>query len=68
MAGEKHIIHCQKCNGTEFKEEKIVQLDASVVIRVGLEVPGRTAHETYRYICTGCGEVLDEPWTGHHES
>lgn len=67
MASEKHVLHCPKCNHTEFREEKIVLLDSSVVIRKDLEVPGRTVRELYRYICMNCGELLDQPWTGHHD-
>jgi hypothetical protein len=67
MSSAKHIIYCPKCNGSDFREEKIVELDASVVIRDRLEVPGRTSRELYRYTCVNCGEILDQPWTGHHD-
>lgn len=68
MASHKHNVHCPKCNETSFREEKIVQLDSSVVVRADLEVPARTVRETYRYVCMGCGEVVDQPWVGHHEA
>ncbi|MFB5191054.1 hypothetical protein [Alicyclobacillus fastidiosus] len=58
MASSQHAIHCPKCNNTSFREERIVQLDSSVVIRKDLPVQGRTLAETYRYICVQCNEIL----------
>ncbi|EPZ49046.1 hypothetical protein [Alicyclobacillus acidoterrestris] len=58
MASSQHAIHCPKCNSTSFREERIVQLDSSVVIRDGLPVQARTLAESYRYICIQCNEIL----------
>lgn len=66
MASDVHEIACPKCGGTKFREERIVELDSSVVIRDDLPLPARTVRESYRYMCIGCNEVLDLPWTGHH--
>lgn len=67
MAGSKHAAHCAKCQGTYFREEKIVQLDSSVVVKKGLPVEARAIEVQYQYVCVNCNQVLDEPWTGHHE-
>jgi hypothetical protein len=67
MAKHAHVHTCPNCNHTWFREEKIVQLDASVLIRASLPVEGRTTNVTYRYVCANCNQVLDEPWQGHQE-
>ncbi|MDQ0188221.1 DNA-directed RNA polymerase subunit RPC12/RpoP [Alicyclobacillus cycloheptanicus] len=67
MASAVHEIQCPKCGGTKFREEHIVELDSSVVIRDDLPLPARTVREQYRYICIQCNEILNLPWTGHHE-
>lgn len=67
MAATKHEIACPQCGATQFREERIVELDASVVIREDLPVPARIVREQYRYICIGCNALLNQPWTGHHE-
>ncbi|WP_258110728.1 hypothetical protein [Alicyclobacillus sp. SP_1] len=66
MAGPAHAIPCPKCNSTLFREEKIVELDSSVVIREDLPVPARTIQVQYRYICLECGNPLHHEWT--HEN
>lgn len=67
MAAPAHAATCPHCRGSLFREERIVQLDSSVVIRDGLPVPARTVGEQYRYICIGCGHVLETGWTGRHD-
>ncbi|MCL6547878.1 MAG: hypothetical protein K6T30_03095 [Alicyclobacillus sp.] len=67
MAAPAHAVTCPNCHGTLFREERLVQLDSSVVIRDGLPLPARTVGEQYRYVCASCGQVLDTPWTGHHD-
>lgn len=58
MANQAHAIACPKCGGTLFREERIVQLDSSVVVREDLPLPARMVSEQYRYICLNCNEVL----------
>ncbi|MCF8563491.1 hypothetical protein LLE49_01875 [Alicyclobacillus tolerans] len=67
MASTIHAAICPNCQGALFKEEKIVELDSGVVIREDLPVPARTIKEQYRYVCIQCNQVLNQPWTGHHE-
>ncbi|MCL6443280.1 MAG: hypothetical protein K6T83_07480 [Alicyclobacillus sp.] len=68
MASERHAVACPQCREKLFREEKIVELDSSVVVRPDLPVPARTVKEQYRYVCLNCGHVLNEPWTGHHHN
>ena len=67
MAGTGHALICPQCQGKKFREEKIVEIDASVVVREDLPVSARTVSVEYRYICISCGHILNEPWSGHHE-
>lgn len=61
MASSQHAIHCPNCNNTWFREERVVQLDSSVVIREDLPLSARTFSEKFHYVCTSCNTVL------HHE-
>ncbi|GGJ10084.1 hypothetical protein GCM10010885_19040 [Alicyclobacillus cellulosilyticus] len=67
MAANAHAVVCPHCQGRLFREEKIVQIDASVVVRPDLPVPARTVQEMYRYVCLQCGQVLEQTWSGRHE-
>lgn len=62
MANQVHAIVCPKCNGVLFREEKIVELDSSVVIREDLPVSARTVKTQYRYVCLACQEILHHEW------
>ncbi|MFX4302391.1 hypothetical protein ACOJUR_09065 [Alicyclobacillus tolerans] len=68
MAGQAHAIHCPKCDSVLFREEKIVELDSSVVIREDLPVSARAIKTQYRYVCLSCGNLLHHEWTGTHPS
>ena len=68
MASVSHAAVCPNCKETWFREERLVELDSGVVIRSNLPVSARSVQERYRYVCVGCGQVLDQPWTGHHDS
>ncbi|WAH38912.1 hypothetical protein [Alicyclobacillus dauci] len=58
MASSSHAVHCPNCNNTWFREEHLVQVDSSVVVREDLPVSARTVAEEYRYVCTECNTVL----------
>ncbi|KYP81132.1 hypothetical protein [Ferroacidibacillus organovorans] len=67
MAGAKdHAVQCNHCGSTNFKEEKIVALDASVMITKGMKVPAQTVSVSYQYTCTQCQTLLDESFEGGH--
>lgn len=68
MAGISHAIHCPNCNQTWFREEHLVELDSSVVIRADLPLPARTVTEQYRYVCTNCGQVLHHGWNQQNKA
>lgn len=63
MASEAHAIHCPNCEHTWFREERIVELDASVVIRDNLPLAAQTVSQQYRYVCTNCHQVLHHDWS-----
>jgi hypothetical protein len=67
MASEKHAIICPNCKGTWFREERLVQIDSSVVVRDDLPLPARSVDVRYRYICVQCNQVLTQRWEGHHD-
>ncbi len=69
MAGPSHSIACPHCNGHLFREEKIVELDGSVVVKKGMPVPAQTQAVSYEYVCVNCNQVLDEMFAhGHLEA
>lgn len=65
MANAEHATQCPNCKGILFREEKIVELDSSVVIREDLPLSARAVKTQYRYVCLGCQQILNQPWTGH---
>jgi hypothetical protein len=63
MSESSHAISCPTCGGVLFREDKIVQLDSTVVIRENLPIAARTLHEQYRYTCLGCQTILHYEWS-----
>ncbi len=69
MAGPSQSIACPHCNGHLFREEKIVELDGSVVVTKGMHIPAQTHAVSYHYVCVSCNQVLDETFAhGHLEA
>jgi len=68
MANQVHAVVCPNCKGTVFHEEKLVEIDSSVVVRDKLPVPAQAIRVEYRYVCINCKEILTHEWSGHHES
>lgn len=60
-----HSIPCPKCGGTLFREEKIVELNSSVMVTRGMSVPSQVNKVTYQYACIACGHIIDEHFSGH---
>ncbi len=60
MASTGHSIACPHCGGKFFREDKIVELDASVMITKGMRIPAQTRMVSYQYTCVSCEQVLDE--------
>jgi hypothetical protein len=67
MASSKHAITCPNCHGTWFREERLLQIDSSIVVRDDLPVPAQAVDVHYRYICVQCNQVLTQRWEGRHE-
>nr|NNM89319.1 hypothetical protein [Bacilli bacterium] len=69
MAAPSHALTCPHCQGLWFREEKIVELDGSVVVTKGMPVPAQTRAVSYQYVCVSCQNVLDESFVhGHLEA
>ena len=61
-----HSTPCPQCGGTWFREDRIVQLDASVMVARGMKMPAQTRAVGYQYTCIGCGRVFDEAFAHGH--
>jgi DNA-directed RNA polymerase subunit RPC12/RpoP len=64
MAGPTHSIECPKCSAKLFREDRVVELNASVVVSRSMHIPAQVNAVTYQYTCIGCGHVLDEQFSG----
>ncbi len=61
-----HAIECAKCGGKWFQEDRIVQLNASVMVTRGMKVPAQTVAVRYQYTCAVCRHVVDEQFVQGH--
>ncbi|PWI58903.1 hypothetical protein [Sulfoacidibacillus thermotolerans] len=61
-----HSIVCPQCGGKLFREEKIVELNASVMVTRGMSIPAQVNAVSYQYACIGCNHILDEQFTHGH--
>lgn len=68
MAGPSHAVECPHCKGTLFREDRVVELDASVMITKGMRIPAQTHSVGYWYTCVNCQHVLDETFVHGHLS
>ena len=55
-----HAVECSHCGGKWFREDRIVQLNASVMVTSGMKVPAQTVAVGYQYTCLTCQHVVDE--------
>lgn len=68
MAGKAEAVICTHCGGKLFREDKVMELDNTVMIRKGMSIPAQPLHVSYQYVCIGCNTVLDEEFTHGHVS
>jgi len=66
MAVKVEAVICTHCGGTRFREDKVMELDNTVMIRKGMSIPAQPLHVSYQYVCIGCNNVLDEEFTHGH--
>ncbi len=62
-----HAVICPQCGGELFREEKMVELNASVMVTRGMSVPAQVNKVSYQYTCVNCNHVIDEHFHGHLE-
>lgn len=68
MTTPGHSIACPHCEGTQFREEKIVELDATVMVTKGMKMAAQAKMVRYQYTCITCQNVLDEQFEKGHLS
>jgi len=68
IANKVESVTCSHCGSKQFREEKIVELDNSVMIRKGMTIPAQALHVSYQYVCSGCSAVVDEEFSHGHLS
>lgn len=66
MAVKPESVRCSACQGNLFREERILELDNTVMIRKGMTIQAQPLHVSYQYVCIQCQKVIDEEFFRGH--